>query len=265
VGTLYTEQTTDPEQFAAALQGPPLERARAILAAARTGLPRAQCLLGQILLTGDGIEQDQALALTWFRIAAQQGDAMALNMLGRCHEHGWGLVKNERRAARYFQQAAELGLDWGQYNLANLLATGRGVERNDARAFALYLQAAEQGHAKSMNLVGRFYEDGLSVAANPATALQWYRRSAEAGDFRGQYSLATVLLALGEEPQACVWLERALHGGNLNFLRATRAALLQAGQPQIQAFALAFHRRAAELGDASDAEAYARITADPKA
>src|SRR5690606_23538775 len=208
---------------------------------------------------------DQALALTWFGIAAQQGDAMALNMLGRCHEHGWGVAKDESQAVVYYQLAADLGLDWGQYNLANLLATGRGTQRDDRRALALYRQAAEQGHAKSMNLVGRCYEEGLGVAADPLTALQWYRRSAEGGDFRGQYSLATVLLALGEEQQACAWLARALQGSNLNFLRATRGALLQASQPEIRALALAFHRRAVELGDASDAAAYALITAEPKA
>src|SRR5690606_36281625 len=218
-----------------------------------TGLPRAQSLLGQILLTGDGIQQDQALALTWFGIAAQQGDAMALNMLGRCHEHGWGVAKDESRAVIYYQHAAELGLDWGQYNLANLLATGRGIARDDGRALILYRQAAEQGHAKSMNLVGRCYEEGLGVAADPVVALQSYRRSAEAGAFRGKYSLATVLLALGDRQTACEWLARALQGGKLNFLRAPRSELYQPSQREIGALALALHQRAAELGDASDA------------
>ncbi len=33
----------------------------------------AQALLGQILLDGHGIEQDQAVALRWFEIAARAG------------------------------------------------------------------------------------------------------------------------------------------------------------------------------------------------
>ena len=261
MGTLHTIETTDAQQFAESLQGSPQQRAKAILAAVRTGLPLAQTMLGQILLEGHGIEQDRTLAITWFNIAASQGDAMALNMLGRCHEHGWGVEKNEPMAAAYYQKAADIKLDWAQYNLANLLATGRGIARDPQKAFALYLQAANQGHAKSMNLVGRCYEDGAGVEADTATAFDWYRRSAEAGDFRGQYSWATVLLAQGEVERACEWLQRALQDGNLNFLRATRAALLQAKQAEVRQIALDFHARAAQLGDASDQAAYEQLAA----
>jgi TPR repeat protein len=252
MGTLHHADLTDLDRLNQQLHGSPRERANAIVAAARTGLPHAQTLLGQILLNGHGIEKDQALAIKWFKIAASQGDAMAFNMLGRCYEHGWQLPKDESMAAACFQEAAQLKLDWGLYNLANLYATGRGVAQDDSRAFALYQQAAQAGHAKSMNLLGRCYEEGLGVPADAAAALAWYRRSAEGGDFRGQYSLATVLLSQGEIDTACHWLELALQGGNLNFLRATRSALLQASQAQIRGFAPRFYQRAAELGDASD-------------
>ncbi|MCU1718103.1 sel1 repeat family protein [Pseudomonas sp. 5P_3.1_Bac2] len=252
MGTLHHADLTDLDRLNQQLHGSPRERANAIVAAARTGLPHAQTLLGQILLNGQGIEQDQALAIKWFKIAASQGDAMAFNMLGRCYEHGWHLDKDESMAAACFLEAANLKLDWGLYNLANLYATGRGVAQDDQRAFALYQQAALAGHAKSMNLLGRCYEDGLGVPADAATALSWYRRSAEAGDFRGQYSLATVLLSQGEIEHACHWLELALQGGNLNFLRATRSALRQTNQARLRHFAQRFYQRAAELGDASD-------------
>lgn len=243
------------------LDGRHREAAQGILAAAKDGQVEAYVMLGQILLEGQGIQRDPELALTWFRIAARQGQPMALNMLGRCLEHGWGCAVDLVAAAEHFRQAAALGLDWAMYNYANLLATGRGVARNPHAAFALYLQAAQAGHAKSMNLVGRCLEEGLGVEADPQAALQWYRRSAEAGDFRGQYSLAAVLAAQGEEDQALHWLRLALAGGNLNFLRATRAGLLQAPQPAIRAMASAYHQRAAELGDASDRAAHLALQA----
>lgn len=250
---LFTQRDTDINQWQRDLTGTAQARAAAILAAAKTQTPRAQTLLGQILLTGDGIAKDPHLAVTWFEIAAAQGDAMAFNMLGRCYEHGLGLAQNLCVAASYYQKAAVLGLDWGQYNFANLLATGRGIAQDQAQAFALYLKAAEQGHAKSMNLVGRFYEDGISVTPCMQTAIEWYRRSAEGGDFRGQYSLATVLLAQGDIPGACHWLNAALAGGNLNFLRTQRSALYHVQHPAIRAIAVKFYAKAAELGDASDA------------
>lgn len=261
MATLRAATAISTEQLTQMLSGTASERARAILAAAGTGHPEAQVMLGQILLQGQGIERDAPLALTWFRIAAAQHSAMAHNMLGRCHEHGWGVAADLTSAAGHYQQAAEQGLDWGLYNLANLLATGRGVPQDRGHAFKLYLQAAQAGHAKSMNLTGRCYEDGLGVAADARQALDWYQRSADAGDFRGQYSLAAVLAAQGQVVPAEHWLRLALAGGNLNFLRATRAALLQAPHPSIRALASDYHRRAAELGNADDHACYAALSA----
>ena len=255
--TLRRDDELAIEQLPDMLNGQPHERARVILAAARSGELEAQVLLGQILLNGDGIERDPKLALTWFRICAQRGSAMASNMLGRCHEHGWGCAVDLPAAAGYYHQAAAQELDWGQYNLANLYATGRGVPRDPALAFQLYRRAAEQGHAKSMNLVGRCYEEGLGVAANPTTALLWYQRSAQGGDFRGQFSYAGMLAAQGQIAEAESWLQRALQSGNLNFLRVARGTLQQAPDERLRNLALAYHQRAAELGDDSDQQVLA--------
>lgn len=242
----------DGKQLRAMLQDNPTSAARAILLAAQENMPDAQALLGQILLEGTGIEQDAALALTWFQIASRNGHPMATNMVGRCHEHGWGCEPDASKAADYYRQAAEAGLDWGFYNYANLLATGRGVNKDQARALACYRKAAQMGHAKSMNLLGRYLEDGLCCEQDLATAQEWYRRSAEAGDFRGQFSHAAVLADRGDVAQAVSWLKTALSAGNLNFLRVSRKALLHASHPDIRTLALDYHVRAAELGDKRD-------------
>lgn len=252
---LRREEILDGERLKAMLQADPAQAARAILAGARAGMIDAQALLGQILLDGQGIARDPALALRWFEIAAQGGHVMARNMLGRCLEHGWGCEANAVAAARQYRQAAEAGLDWALYNYANLLATGRGVVQDHAQALACYQRAAELGHAKSMNLLGRYLEEGRCCAVDRNAAAQWYRRSAEGGDFRGQFSHAALLAEQGQIDAALVWLERALAGGNLNFLRVSRQALLQAHEPRIRALALAYHQRAAELGEESDRQA----------
>ena len=247
------------DDLAALLADNPGQAAKAILSAAKDGVLTAQTLLGQLLLDGRGIQRDPALAITWFRIAARQGDAMAHNMLGRCLEYGWGCEASAQDAATHFKHASEAGLDWGQYNYANLLATGRGVAKDLPQAFSLYQRAAEQGHAKSMNLLGRFFEDGVTVPADPVTALHWYRRSAIAGDFRGQYSLAGMLAAQGFTTEPEAWLRKALEGGNLNFLRATRAALWQAAPSGFKQIARDYYRRAAELGDDNDRALYTAL------
>ncbi|MDF3934924.1 tetratricopeptide repeat protein [Pseudomonas citronellolis] len=245
------------DQLRTRLASDPRQAAAAILEAARLGELEAQALLGQILLDGQGIERDPALALTWFRIAAERGHGMARNMLGRCLEHGWGTAANPAAAAEHYAHAAAEDLDWGLYNLANLLATGRGVPRDAAHALALYRRAADLGHAKSMNLVGRHYEEGLCVARDTRQARDWYRRSAVAGDFRGQFSHAAALAEQGQVEDARYWLLRALEGGNLNFLRVAREQLEHAPQPELRELALAYYRRAAELGETPDGDLYA--------
>nr|WP_178125064.1 tetratricopeptide repeat protein [Pseudomonas sp. Fl4BN1] len=236
------------------LEESPARAAQAVLVAAREGLVDAQALLGQILLDGRGIQQDQPLAVRWFEIATQGGHLMARNMLGRCHEHGWGCTADATRAAGHYRLAAEAGLDWGLYNYANLLATGRGVEQNHSLALACYRRAAQLGHAKSMNLLGRYLEEGLVCPVDLEAARDWYRRSAEGGDFRGQFSHAAVLADAGRIDEAVEWLNRALAGGNLNFLRVACTALLNATHPEIRELALAYHQRAAQLGDERDVE-----------
>lgn len=236
-------ETLDNEQLQAMLVAEPREAAQALVLAAGQGVVEAQALLGQILLDGRGIERDAALALKWFAIAASRGHPMAHNMLGRCHEHGWGCAASAERAAGHYLQAALAGLDWGLYNLANLLGTGRGVALDHARAFACYLQAAALGHAKSMNLVGRYLEQGLVAGADLPKPQVWYRRSAQAGDFRGQFSHAAVLAEEGDVDAALRWLQRALEGGNANFLRSSVTVLAQARQPAIRAMAELYAQR----------------------
>jgi TPR repeat protein len=234
---LCREDALDTAALRERLGDTPARAAQAILAAARTGAVDAQALLGQILLDGRGITQDQALALRWFSIAAQAGHLMAMNMLGRCHEHGWGCAPDLAAAARCYRACADQGLDWGLYNLANLLATGRGLARDEALAVACYRRAAELGHAKSMNLYGRYLEQGHVVARNLPAARRWYQRSAEAGDFRGQFSHGGMLISLGRLEEGLGWLEKARAGGHDRFRQSSAQALARSDIPQVRALA----------------------------
>ncbi|EIK95147.1 Sel1 domain-containing protein [Pseudomonas sp. M47T1] len=244
---LRREEILDAERLSALLKDNPASAAQAILTAAGAGLADAQALLGQILLDGQGIERDPSLARTWFGIAADGGHPMARNMLGRCHEHGWGGPQDVEQAAVHYREAAAAGLDWGLYNYANLLGTGRGVPLDHELALACYRRAADMGHAKSMNLLGRYLENGMACEVDAAQGHDWYRRSAQAGDFRGQFSHAAVLAEAGRVDEALHWLQVALDGGNLNFLRVSGPALLQATDPRIRAMAAQYAAKAQTL------------------
>lgn len=244
---LRREEVLDGERLTAMLEESPARAAQAILMAAGEGVLEAQALLGQILLDGHGITQDQPLALRWFGIAASQGHLMARNMLGRCYEHGWGCTADLVAAAQQYRIASDAGLDWAMYNFANLLATGRGVVMDQFQALALYRRAAEMGHAKSMNLLGRYLEEGRVCPADPQAACDWYRRSAISGDFRGQFSYAAVLAEEGLVDEAVIWLQKALAEGSLNFLRVSAQSLLNAHHPEIRQMADAYNARISKM------------------
>ena len=52
---------------------------------AEAGDPEAQRYLGVCFQTGQGMPQDNAEAVRWFRLAGEQNDPEALCYLGVCH------------------------------------------------------------------------------------------------------------------------------------------------------------------------------------
>ncbi|GBL24036.1 secretory immunoglobulin A-binding protein EsiB [Opitutia bacterium] len=56
--------------------------------------PPAQTLLGHAYFNGEGVQQDQALAISWYRKAAEQGLAEAQYNLGGCYANGIGVAKD---------------------------------------------------------------------------------------------------------------------------------------------------------------------------
>ena len=63
--------------------------------------------LGRMYFDGQGVPQDYAEALMWFRLAAEQGDAGAQNNLGVAYVNGKGVPQDEAEAAKWYRLAAE--------------------------------------------------------------------------------------------------------------------------------------------------------------
>jgi TPR repeat protein len=57
---------------------------------------------------GAGVKKDFAEAAKWFRKAAAQGNAIAMNNLGYMYEQGNGVKKDYAEALKWYQKAAEL-------------------------------------------------------------------------------------------------------------------------------------------------------------
>ena len=76
--------------------------------------------------------RDDAEAVRWYRLAAEQGDASAQLDLGVMYATGEGVPQDAAEAVRWFRLAAEQGDASAQFNLGVRYDTGEGVPQ-DAR------------------------------------------------------------------------------------------------------------------------------------
>jgi TPR repeat protein len=83
--------------------------------------------------------------LEWYKKAARNGDADALNNVGWMYATGQGLDANSQEAYRWFAEAAKHGDMGSQFEVSRRLREGDGVEKNMVGAFEwlLVLQAQE--------------------------------------------------------------------------------------------------------------------------
>lgn len=135
-----------------------------------------------------GLEEEKAenyeLALSYFRIAAEQGYAQAQNFLGNYYREGLGgLTPDAKEAVKWYRKAAEQGYSPAQMNLARCYYNGIGVSQDIAATFAWNLKAAKQGDLlEAMRGVAILYENGEGTERDVKKAIKWYRKAAKQGD-----------------------------------------------------------------------------------
>jgi TPR repeat protein len=66
---------------------------------------------------GEGVPEDDAEAVKWYRLAGEQGNASAQTNLGFMYDKGYGVPKDDAEAVRWYRLAAEQGYASAQFNL----------------------------------------------------------------------------------------------------------------------------------------------------
>ena len=94
----------------------------------------AQNSLGFRYDTGQGVPQDYAEAVRWYRLAAEQGQAEAQTNLGIMYNKGLGVEQDRAEAVRWWRLAAEQGDSRAQTSLGLSYDTGQGVPQDYAEA-----------------------------------------------------------------------------------------------------------------------------------
>ena len=131
---------------------------------AEGGDARAQYQLGVMYLNGEGIAPDDAMALKWFRLSADQDYTPSLMGLAEFYyKEDQGADHDHEEAARLYTLAAKSGNAEAQFALGGLYIRGHGVEK-DLVAAHMWLSLAGMRGLKS----ARTRRDEIEAMMTPA-------------------------------------------------------------------------------------------------
>ena len=138
----------------------------------------AQSLMGAWITMGErDYPKDETVALSWFRLAAEQKDARALYWLGRFSELGLGGVPQDNlQALDFYKKSGEGGYPDGLAAVGRLYASGKGVTADGREAIRWLQRGVAAGSPMAYLGLANVYEFGRGgVARNPALAHAWYQ------------------------------------------------------------------------------------------
>ena len=177
---------------------------------AETGNVRAQFLLGNRLLGGEGIGKNREEGIEWLQKAARQ-DPDCASRLGYLYLYGDGVPRNLRLAAEWFKKSGELAqrhlFEFGpvqpirenaklgdretQWQWAQICLAGRGgVQSSRDEGIKWLKEAARQGHPEAQHMLGDCYYYGRGTEPDDSQAVQWYRLAVRAGLLKSKHALA---------------------------------------------------------------------------
>ncbi|MGH7232319.1 MAG: tetratricopeptide repeat protein [Nitrospiraceae bacterium] len=138
--------------------------------------------LAGILVSGLGCASGESR----IRSQAEHGDAAAQHKLGSMYWFGAeGIQQNPAEAVRWYRLAADGGNTEAQVDLGILYTEGRGVPQNSSEALRLFRAAAEKGNARAQVKIGKMYEDGRGVPRDFVQAHMWWNLAGAHGDKQG--------------------------------------------------------------------------------
>ncbi|CAO3645736.1 unnamed protein product [Mucor fragilis] len=156
------------------------------------GFPDAQAALGSRLIA----EASYAQGIEWLEKAVQMGNSRAHVQLGILYDKGEGVQQNNDMALLHYKAAVENNNHAAQYILGLVYYFGRlGRQKNHKEAIRLIKQSAMAGLPYAQRVLGQLYQQGsvmssshensdsrLRTRKNEREAIRWYKRAAAGKD-----------------------------------------------------------------------------------
>ena len=170
-----------------------LDLCKEIRIEAEKGNMRAVKLLADMLYSGIVYPKNQAEAIEWYKISANNHNALSQFVLGVAYRDGIGVQKDSNEAIKWFTMASNHGNMRARVELANIYRRGIGVEVNISKCVEWLTLAANTGDSNSMLQLGTMYRDGQGVDVNLDLSNKWFKRYAMQGLINCEISFAELL------------------------------------------------------------------------
>jgi len=164
---------------------------------AQSGISEAQVLFAMLMQK----EGNSAVAVTWYRKAAQQGNVDGIRGLGSCYRDGEGVAEDATEAMKWYRKASDQGDGDADDNIGGLYHNGRGVSKDDAAAVSWFRKGAGKGSSYAMADLAACYWTGTGVERSAREAIKWWRLAADKGDEQAKENLKMALEQFDESGQ----------------------------------------------------------------
>lgn len=219
--TLESESAYDRIRAAMAALSPevlplaPAELAR-LEASARAGDIPAALKLATAYAGGRGVLQNDALAVDYYRRAADKGSAEAWLSLAGHYHRGTGVTRSHPQRIAALTKAAELGYTGGWRLVGDAHGAGDSdlkIKGDDAAACTAYEKAVAAGDAHAASTLAYEYKHGFGVPKDEARAAALLKQSAEGAHRPAIMTVASDLMKAKDFAGATVWYRKAIATG----------------------------------------------------
>jgi TPR repeat protein len=146
------------------------------------------------------VDVNPVQAAHYYRLAADQKSALALNQLGLMAQAGRGMPPNAQVAIDCFYRAALLDDPVGQYRYALALQEGAGVAKNFPEAAKYYRLAADHGHPDAQCNYAVLISSGApGVSKDLPEAKRYAKAAADTGHPLAQLVYGQLVLVLDQD------------------------------------------------------------------
>ncbi|KAL1962530.1 hypothetical protein VTN77DRAFT_9405 [Rasamsonia byssochlamydoides] len=131
--------------------------------------------IGLMYLRGEGVEQNFATALTWFRRGVANGDPLCQHEIGLMYLHGYGVPQDAYKASSYFKAASEQDFPAAETRLGALF-----LDQGDVQTATKYFElAARWGWMEAFYYLAEIANNGIGQERHCGMASAYYKMVAE--------------------------------------------------------------------------------------